>query len=170
MANFSFELQSVALLQSNFERPLDLSFTAGTVTPAISLKVGFGQLTEPASQIEVELTVNVSVPTSDETQPMVASAKMLGLFELVGEAPAEVINTFGNVNGPAILYPFVREVIANLTMKGGVPPVLLPTMNFVEVYALSQQQKQQQVPQLADAGPKKIARPKKPLPKPAKKG
>ena len=82
------------------------------------MKVGFGQLAAPSSQIEVELTVNVSVPTSDETQPMLASAKMVGWFELVGEVPAQAIDNFGNINGPAILYPFAREVIANLTMKG----------------------------------------------------
>ena len=139
MAEVSFDLKSVALLNSNFERPLDLTFSKPEVRPDISLKVEFSQVGVPVSRIEVELTVSVSVPTSDENQPMKASASMLGVFGLKGEASEEAISNFGNVNGPAILYPFVREVIASLTMKGNVPPVLLPTMNFVAAYKFSQQ-------------------------------
>jgi preprotein translocase subunit SecB len=139
MSEAIFELKSVALLKSEFERPLDLTFSKPEVRPAISLKVEFNQVGEPVSKIEVELTVSVSVPTSDETQPMKASASMLGVFDLKGEASEEAISNFGNINGPAILYPFVREVIASLTMKGNVPPVLLPTMNFVAAYRFSQQ-------------------------------
>lgn len=161
MTNSKFDLKSVALLKSSFERPLHLHFTADEVVPAIAVKVGFGQPPEPIGRVEVELAVSVSVPTGAETSPMRASATVVGFFDLVGDVPADAIAYFGNINGPAILYPFVREVIASLTMRGNVPPVLLPTVNFQAAYESSQHQK------LADQAaspvptPKKRAAPKK---------
>jgi preprotein translocase subunit SecB len=36
---------------------------------------------------------------------------------------------------PATLYPFAREAISDLTVKGGFPPLLLQPINFDALYA-----------------------------------
>lgn len=36
------------------------------------------------------------------------------------------------VKGPAILFPFVREHLANLTLRANLPPVLLPPISCME--------------------------------------
>lgn len=166
MADFNFELLSVALLKASFERPLELELSGGHVKTSTNIKVTFRVTEGPNSHMEVELTVGVDVPTVAGKQSMQASATMLGVFMPHGNPPKEVVNSFGNVNGPAILYPFVREAIANLTIKGNVAPVLLPTMNFAAAFASMQQQEQQ----LPDSDAKKLVRPKKVLSKPANKG
>jgi preprotein translocase subunit SecB len=40
---------------------------------------------------------------------------------------------FANINGPAIIYPFIREYMANLAMKGGIT-LFLPPVNFIKMH------------------------------------
>ncbi|QUE76220.1 protein-export chaperone SecB [Stutzerimonas stutzeri] len=40
---------------------------------------------------------------------------------------------FPYVNAPAIAYPFLRAFISNLTLNCGYSPVMLPSVNFVEL-------------------------------------
>lgn len=43
-----------------------------------------------------------------------------------------------NINCAAILYPFIRETIAEITRKAGFSPLILPAMNFVEFFKLKE--------------------------------
>ncbi|HRP00004.1 MAG TPA: protein-export chaperone SecB [Flavobacteriales bacterium] len=56
---------------------------------------------------------------------------MRGLFDHSGET-ALTPDQFGKVNAPPILFPFVREHLASLTLRASLPPVLLPLINFIE--------------------------------------
>jgi len=40
---------------------------------------------------------------------------------------------FLSVNAPAIAYPFLRAFVSNLLLNSGFDPVILPTINFVEL-------------------------------------
>jgi preprotein translocase subunit SecB len=144
MAETGFELISIALIKSTFERPIELNFVEEEVATNTGFKVAFHEEEEPIPRIVVSLTVTINVPTGGE-ESMSASAMMLGIFHINGSPEIDIIKSFGNVNAPAILYPFAREVIANLTMRADVPPVLLPTMNFAAAYQHSQQVKKESI-------------------------
>jgi preprotein translocase subunit SecB len=45
------------------------------------------------------------------------------------------LKRFSKINAVAHLFPFVREIIANITTKAGVPPLLLPPINFSALLA-----------------------------------
>jgi preprotein translocase subunit SecB len=57
-----------------------------------------------------------------------------------GDAPEE-LKRFAKVNAPAHLFPFVREIIGNTTMKANIPPLLLPPFNISAMVALQKQKK-----------------------------
>ncbi len=42
-------------------------------------------------------------------------------------------SSFPKVNAPAIAFPYLRAYISNLTMQSGFTPLLLPSINFVEL-------------------------------------
>ena len=42
-------------------------------------------------------------------------------------------SSFPKVNAPAIAFPYLRAYISNLTMQSGFTPLLLPSVNFVEL-------------------------------------
>lgn len=39
---------------------------------------------------------------------------------------------FAKINAPAIAYPFLRSALSSISVLSGLPPVYLPTVNFVE--------------------------------------
>ncbi len=172
MADFGFELKSIALLQASFERPLELHFPADEVATHTNLKVVTRNFAEPVSRVErveIELTVSVVVPTINADEPMAVSARMLGVFQVNGEAPPDALDSFGNINGPAILYPFVREVIASLTLRADASPVMLPTMNFAAAYQTSRDQNNAARQVKPAPAPLHLEKPKKPARKSVKK-
>lgn len=66
--------------------------------------------------------------------------KMVGLFLQVGESQISDLEAFGRVNGAAIIFPFTREVIANMTIKAGLPPIILPPVNFTKSIKLDKKE------------------------------
>lgn len=42
-------------------------------------------------------------------------------------------SNFPKVNAPAIAFPFVRSYISNFTLQSGFDPIILPSVNFVEL-------------------------------------
>lgn len=41
-------------------------------------------------------------------------------------------STFPVINAPAIAFPYLRSFLSTITMQSGYPPVMLPSINFVE--------------------------------------
>ncbi len=56
-----------------------------------------------------------------------------GLFE-IKNAPAEALEPMLNVNSAALLFPFLRRIVADLTREGGFPPLLLDPVDFASLY------------------------------------
>jgi len=56
-----------------------------------------------------------------------------GLFK-VENAPPEALEPLLHINGPALLFPFVRRIVADLTREGGFPPLLLDPVDFAALY------------------------------------
>ena len=52
-----------------------------------------------------------------------------GLFEIKG-APPEALEPMLNINCPALLFPFLRRIVADLTREAGFPPLLLDPVDF----------------------------------------
>ena len=72
----------------------------------------------------------VSVEGPDKSYSLIV--KTLAFFEC-DEAYDDDFSksTFFRMNAPAIAYPYVRSFISTLTLNAGIPPLILPTYNFV---------------------------------------
>jgi preprotein translocase subunit SecB len=62
------------------------------------------------------------------------SAEYIAIFE-TSEDYEEAFKTskFVKMNAPAIAFPFLRSYIAHITLIAGYNPVVLPSVNFVEL-------------------------------------
>ncbi len=70
-----------------------------------------------------------------------------GLFEIKG-APPEALDQMLSINCPALLFPFLRRIVADLTREGGFPPLMLDPVDFAQLYF----QKRQAVATAAPSG------------------
>jgi len=57
--------------------------------------------------------------------------------------PQQDLDPLLSVGCPTILFPYLRETISDLVIRGGFPPVLLSPVSFEALYMQRLQQQQQ---------------------------
>jgi preprotein translocase subunit SecB len=89
---------------------------------------------------ESVLTITVTAKSGDKTLFLVEAAQA-GIFTIKG-VPPDRLQPVMAIHCPTVLFPYVRETIADATQRAGYPPVHLHPINFEALYA--QQVAQQQ--------------------------
>jgi preprotein translocase subunit SecB len=79
-----------------------------------------------------KLTVLLSVKLFEKSKnrPFEMEVSVEGIFS--GKDYKELLK-FSKILAPAHLFPFIREIIGNTTMKANMPPLLLPPVNLLAV-------------------------------------
>ncbi len=104
----------------------------------LQLQTKAGAVEEGVYEVEVMVTVTATLEEKDQVMFLI-EAKQAGIFQ-VRNMPPQEMETVLAVVCPNILYPYLREVVSDLAVRGGFAPVLLNPINFDAIY---QQQKQQ---------------------------
>ena len=86
---------------------------------------------------EVLLTITVEAKQGDLTLYLV-EVKQAGIFTITGAAVEDLKRLVGSFC-PGVLFPYAREVISDLIVKGGFPNFLLPLVNFDALFNQAQQ-------------------------------
>ncbi len=78
------------------------------------------------------LTVELSVVLFKQKKDSPVRMKVVveGIFS--GEDYKQ-LKKFSKINAPAHLFPFVREIIGNSTIRANLPPLLLPPINLAAI-------------------------------------
>lgn len=125
-------LEDLILISTAFERVAQIqAIDNSKIKHETSVEVSTSE--NGSERFAVYLEVDHSVKYDTEN---IVSAKVVysGTFKKVGENTDEELNNFLNINAPAIIFPFVREVVASLTAKAMVGAILLQPVNFVKLY------------------------------------
>jgi preprotein translocase subunit SecB len=85
--------------------------------------------------------VDLSIKFENVNTPFFLTVVLTGVFELEFEISDEEIDRLANINLAAILFPFLRQVVADTTVKAGFAPLLLPPTNFSKEYISKQSTK-----------------------------
>ena len=89
---------------------------------------------------DVTLTATVTAKIGDKTIYLI-EAGQAGIFR-IQNVPENELGPVLAIGCPAILFPYLREVISDGVARGGFPPMILAPVNFESLY---QQQLQQQM-------------------------
>lgn len=123
-----FQIKNLIVLESVFSRISNVSFGEGVVN---NLRINV-QVSVVESLINVEEEVILEQKFQDKVQ-VTFKVKMIGIFEKIGDSLIADLEKFGKVNGAAIIFPYIREHITNLSLKGGIGPIILSPVNFSTV-------------------------------------
>jgi preprotein translocase subunit SecB len=66
-----------------------------------------------------------------------------GMFQ-IENLPESALEPFLLIDCPALLFPFARRLVADLTREGGFPPLLLDPINFANLFNKRQQERSAQ--------------------------
>jgi preprotein translocase subunit SecB len=96
---------------------------------------------------ECVLTITLTAKTSDRTLFLV-EASQAGIFTIRG-IPPEHLQPVIAINCPNVLFPYLRETLADAVGRAGFPPVHLAPINFEALYQQQLAQIEQPTPATA---------------------
>lgn len=137
-----FALQKIYVKDVSFETPHSPEVFTLPWEPKVEFNLSSNTRQLQEGLFEVTLTVTLTTKIEDKTVYLVEVCQA-GIFSAIGFTNQE----FGHLLGsycPNVLFPYAREAVSDLVIKGGFPPMLLAPVNFDALYAQHLQQVQQQ--------------------------
>jgi len=128
-----FSIEKVYVKDASIETPNSPQVFLEPAQPQVEV-----QLQNAAQQLndalfEVVVTVTVTAKAGDRTLFLVEAAQA-GIFR-IQNVPATDLEPILGVGCPNILFPYAREVVADLIARAGFPPIHLQPVNFEAMYA-----------------------------------
>ncbi len=119
---------SVILLETHFERLPQITLDLSKTNQKIHIE---NEVQQNENKIFVILTLHFDI-FNNETIEVKSKIKMVGIFEKIGTPKLEQ-DIFVRLNAPAMLFPYLREHLTNLSVKAGLPPIIVQPINFENI-------------------------------------
>ena len=138
-----FVIQKVYLKDMSFEAPNSPAVFQGEWSPEANIEINTNATKLNDNNHEVDLTLTVTAK-SKEDNAFLVEIKQTGIFTING---VDDQNQLGHLLGaycPSVLFPYAREAISSLVLRGGFPELTLAPINFDMLYMQSLQQQADQ--------------------------
>jgi len=135
----NFSLQRLYLKDASFESPNSPeSFRSGQWRPQITFDIKSRNSKLQEDTFEVVLSLTVEAKQEDKVAFLV-EVQQGGIFTCKGLEEQQLEQVLATVC-PNIMFPYARETIDSLVVKGSYPPLMLAPVNFDALYAQSKAQ------------------------------
>ena len=127
-----FGVQRVYVKDISFESPRAPDIFKDQWGPQINMEIRTNQKELEKGLYEVGLEISLQAK-KDEKPVFVVEIEQAGIFVIKGvegEELQRVLATFC----PNFLFPYAREVVDSLAVKGSFPPIMLAPINFDALY------------------------------------
>jgi preprotein translocase subunit SecB len=149
----SFQIEKIYVKDLSLEIPNAPQAFMQQAQPQLEVQIDTGANQFAEAYYEATVSATVSAKLGDKTL-FLAEVVQAGIFQM-RNVPADDLKPLLGIACPTILFPYLREAISDLVIRGGFPPVLLAPVSFEALYVQRMQQPQQASP----GGPKiEIAR------------
>ena len=136
----TFNIEKLYVKDLSLEVPHAPSIFLEREAPQIDLQLNTEYSAIDAGIYEVTITVTLTAKLTTKDKIMfLIEAQQAGIFHVQNIPPLELESVLAVVC-PNILYPYMREVVTDVSVRAGFAPVLLNPVNFEALY---QQQKAQ---------------------------
>ncbi len=124
-----FALERIYIRDLSFESPRAPESFRETWQPQLQLDLNTRTNGLGDERFEVILTVTVHAKSAAGQTIMIVEVQQGGVFRIrgLGEDPLRRVLA---TNCPGILFPYIRETVDTLVVKGGFPPLMLAPVNF----------------------------------------
>jgi len=137
-----FIIQKIYIKDVSFETPNSPVIFTQQWEPKVEFNLASNAQGLENGLFEVALTVTVTVKLEEKTAYL-AELTQAGVFTITGFEEEELRPMIGSYC-PNILFPYAREAVSDLVIKGGFPPLLLAPVNFDALYMQHMQQQTNQ--------------------------
>lgn len=137
-----FAIQRLYLKDVSFESPNSPTIFQKQWQPQVNLDLNTSNEALSENQYEVVLSLTVTARVEDQVA-FIIEVQQAGVFLLQGFDENQLGHTLG-AYCPNVLFPYAREVIDSLAVKGSYPALMLQPVNFDALYAQALEQQQQE--------------------------
>ena len=117
----------------SFENPnAPDSLRSGLEAPAIQIGIEIGRQMLEGDNVEVTLMLKAEARRGDQVA-FIAELEYAGLFAFQGVG-VEEIQPLILIECPRLLFPFARQIMAEMTQNGGYPPIMLEPPDFAAMF------------------------------------
>lgn len=135
-------LERIYLKDASWESPKSPQVFTEDWKPEIQADIATKSNRVDDQRFEVVLTVGLNAKLPDVKTAFIVEVQQAGLFNIEGVEGELLQRVLGTVC-PSTLYPYAREVVDSLTIKGGFPALHLAPVNFDALYAEALRQQSQ---------------------------
>ena len=130
------ELVRVYTKDLSFENPLSPGIFGEEWRPEVEMRMHAGGSRLEGNLLEAVLQVSVEARLGDRPA-MFVEVVVGGLFA-TGEATDDELPRAFGVTCPSMLYPYARETVTALSVRGGFPPFIMQPADFEEIHRRQQ--------------------------------
>ncbi|MCC5886903.1 MAG: protein-export chaperone SecB [Gammaproteobacteria bacterium] len=138
----SFAMQRIYVKDISFESPRSPEIFRGNWKPRINLDLNTRSRILETDLYEVILTLSIEASAEGEQTGFIVELQQAGVFHISGLDEAQLQHTLASYC-PNLLFPYARETVDSLVLKGSFPPLMLAPVNFDALYAEAMERQQQ---------------------------
>jgi preprotein translocase subunit SecB len=128
-------LQNIYVKDASFEAPSGPNIAATEWSPQFGLNMNTNGTTVADNLHEVVLTITLEAKLGERVAYLV-EVKQAGVFLIRGYSADDARRIVGAFC-PGVLFPYARQAVSDLILRGGFPPFLLPPVNFDALFQQS---------------------------------
>ena len=118
---------------ASFENPnAPDSLRSGLEAPQIQIGIEIGRQMLEGDNVEVTLMLKAEARRAEQVA-FIAELEYAGLFAFQN-VNAEEIQPLILIECPRLLFPFARQIMAEMTQNGGYPPIMLEPPDFAAMF------------------------------------
>jgi preprotein translocase subunit SecB len=144
-----FSIEKVFVKDLSLEIPNAPQVFLEREAPTVDIQLHHNSTGVEDGVYQTVLTVTVTAKVKDKTMFLV-EASQAGIF-VARNIPEQELEAVLAIACPNILFPYVREVVSDIVVRAGFPPVILSPVNFEAIYQ-AQRDAQPDVPQIITPG------------------
>ena len=137
----SFALQRIYVKDISFESPRAPDIFREAWKPRINLDLNTRSQRLDTNLFEVVLTLSIEAKGEEEKAGFIVEVQQAGVFQISGLDDARLQHTLASYC-PNLLFPYARETVDSLVLKGSFPALMLAPVNFDGLYAEALQRRQ----------------------------
>jgi preprotein translocase subunit SecB len=137
----TFQIEKIYVKDLSLEIPNAPQVFMQQVQPQLEVRIDTAAAPFNEGYFEASVSATVTAKVGDKTL-FLAEAVQAGIFQ-ARNVPADDLRPLLGIACPTILFPYLRETISDLVVRGGFPPVLLAPVSFEALYVQRLQQEQQ---------------------------
>lgn len=136
-----FAIQRIYVKDSSFESPRAPESFRQEWKPKVNMELNTKNNKLDEQHYEVTLVVTITATNDADETVYLAEVQQAGVFMLAGMDEETLTHTLSSFC-PSILFPYAREMIDSMVLRGSFPPLMLAPVNFDALYAEALKQRQ----------------------------